>query len=283
MRHPRDFVRNWCQLVRLADVRAVLVLVVAAGCNLADKLVLWPPGAESANGARRELVTTSEGTLEVFTARNQPVEPAAFVLRFYGNADLANRWVASEAENLDAGPIEIWGVNYLGYGGSTGDATLENVALSARAAYAALAGRAHGRPIIVIGTSLGTAAALHVAAREPVAGLVLVNPPPLRQLVRSHGWWNLWLIALPVSWQVTNELDSIANARRSTAPAIFISSREDSVVPTDYQQQVIDAYAGPLRVLDNPGADHNDAVPAQIQLAITRAIAGWISTERALR
>jgi len=254
-----------------------LVLVICVGCvNLADKLVLWPPDADPAATGRR--VVIADG-IEVFVARNLPDEPRAFVLRFYGNADLANRWVAEEARLVDGVPLELWGVNYSGYGGSAGKATLANVARSALAAYDALAVRAAGRPIVVIGTSLGTAAALHVAARRKVAGVVLQNPTPLRQVIRSHGWWNLWLLALPVSWQVPAELDSIANARRATAPALFISSRRDSVVPVGLQQRVMDAYRGDWRVLDVDG-DHNDPVPEAIQRTVSASVRDMIGDQR---
>lgn len=263
---------------------AVLGWVVLGGCvNLADKLILWPPGAETTSGATRELVATPRGAIEVFVARSdRDREPEAFVLRFYGNADLANRWIADEAAAFGDAALEFWGVNYLGFGGSEGDATLSNVALSARAAFDALAVRAHGRPIIVIGSSLGTTAALHVAARRGVAGLVLENPPPLRQLVLHHGWWNLWLLAWPVSRQVPDELDSIANARRCTAPAVFISARRDRVVPVAYQQQVMDAYRGDWRVFD-VDADHNDLVPDAVQAEVRVAIRSMIDRARSAR
>ena len=240
-----------------------LLLVLCVGCvNLADKLVLWPPPAEPAPGARRVVIA---GGVEVFVDRNLEAEPRAFALRFYGNGELANR-VAEDVQLADI-PLEMWGVNYSGYGGSAGHATLANVARSALAAYDALAVRARGRPIIVVGNSLGTAAALHVAAHRKVAGVVLQNPTPLREVIRSHGWWNLWLLAWPVSLQVPGELDSIANAKRATAPAVFVSARRDSIVPVRLQQRVMDAYRGDWRVLDVDG-DHNDPVPAAVRQAV---------------
>jgi hypothetical protein len=39
-----------------------------------------------------------------------------------------------------------------------------------------------------------------VAANRPCAGLVLTNPPPLRNMIlQRFGWWNLWLLATPVA------------------------------------------------------------------------------------
>jgi uncharacterized protein len=100
--------------------------------------------------------------------------------------------------------------------------------------------------------------ALHVAANRPVGGLVLQNPPPLRQLILGrYGWWNLWILAGPVASRVPAELDSLANAPRVTAPAVFIASGDDGIIPASYHRRVIDVYAGPKRVIDMPGATHD--------------------------
>jgi hypothetical protein len=99
---------------------------------------------------------------------------------------------------------------------------------------------------------------LYVAANRPVAGLVLQNPPPLRRLILGYyGWWNLWVAAGPLASRVPPELDSIANGSRCSAPAVFISAGADPIIPARYHRMVIDAYAGPKRVIEMPGADHD--------------------------
>jgi pimeloyl-ACP methyl ester carboxylesterase len=155
---------------------------------------------------------------------------------------------------------------------------LKAIAETSLIAHDRLREAAGGRPIFIAGNSLGTTAALHVAANREVAGLMLTNPPPLRQLIRGHhGWWNAWLLAVPVSFGVPSELDSIANARRCRAPAIFVTSSRDEVVPLKYQQRVADAYGGEKRVLSREGANHNDAIEGSDQAWMTQQIE-WIWT-----
>ena len=112
------------------------------------------------------------------------------------------------------------------------------------------------------GTSIGATAALHVAAHRPVAGLILQNPPPLREMIlRRFGWWNLWLLAGPVALQIPKDLDSIANVRkRLVRAAIFLLAEKDEVVPPGYHKLVVDAYAGEKRVISLPSAHHNDPI-----------------------
>jgi pimeloyl-ACP methyl ester carboxylesterase len=261
----------------------MLWLVVIAFGHIADRLILWPTKhVEDAHGATRFTVPLGTGQLEVFRATStSPSTPTststpaeAFVLRFYGNADRAERWVAAEAAQWRDRPIELWGVNYPGYGRSTGPARLEAIGDAALAAYDALRAAAGNRPIYVFGTSLGTTAALHVAAEREVAGLVLQNPPALRQLiVGEHGWWNLWLLALPVSLQIPHTLDSVANAARTHCPAVFLLADRDEVVPHKYHRLVADSFAGPKEVLIQEGAEHNTPMSVDFAQRAHAAIA----------
>ena len=142
--------------------------------------------------------------------------------------------------------------------------TLTAMAAQSLDAYDELRGIAGDRPIFVEGFSLGTVPALCVAARRPAAGIILQNPPPLRELiVGAHGWWSLWLLAWPLSLQVPRELDSIANAKASIAPAIFLLAERDRTVPLEYQRRVADAYAGQKRIILQRGADHVAPLSAQ--------------------
>ena len=237
-----------------AGVLAGFCVLVAMFLNLPDQLLLFPTTqAIDPHGAIRKTVPFENGELELWTARSRLAQQRGraeiYVLRFYGNADRAERWVAADAEMWNERAVEIWGMNYPGFGGSTGSARLKRVAPAAMTAFDALRHEAGERPIVIFGASIGTAPALHIAAQQRVAGLILHNPPPLRQLVLSHGWWNLWLLAGPVAAQIPSELDSIANARAVHVPAIFLLAEEDEIVASRFQHLVVDAYAGEKRVL----------------------------------
>jgi pimeloyl-ACP methyl ester carboxylesterase len=248
-----------------AGVPAGFCVLVAMFLNLPDQLLLFPTTqAIDPHGAIRKTVPFENGELELWTARSRLAQQRGraeiYVLRFYGNADRAERWVAADAEMWNERAVEIWGMNYPGFGGSTGSARLKRVAPAAMTAFDALRHEAGERPIVIFGASIGTAPALHIAAQQRVAGLILHNPPPLRQLVLSHGWWNLWLLAGPVAAQIPSELDSIANARAVHVPAIFLLAEEDEIVASRFQHLVVDAYAGEKRVITLRGAHHNSPI-----------------------
>jgi hypothetical protein len=292
---------------RLLVICIVYLAVMFFG-HLADHLILFPTrGSINASGAVRKMVPFENGELEIWTAQSrraqQKRQADLFILRFYGNADRADRWVAADAEMWNDRAVEIWGMNYPGFGGSTGPAHLSKVGPAALAAFEELqhqaisknvvesavpsgsslnpalrAAHETARPIVVFGTSIGATAALHLAASRPsrIAGLILQNPPPLREMIlRQFGWWNLWSLAGPVALQIPRDLDCIANAKTSRARAIFLLAEKDEMVAPRFHELVVDAYAGEKRVVTLHGAYHNDPIEAAA-LADLNAALGWL-------
>jgi alpha/beta superfamily hydrolase len=237
-------------------------VVLPFGCN-ADTLVL---------GTNRQIIDPKTATekfiraegrqIDVWLARSpgaKVCEPKAYVLFFIGKGDRADRWICVVADSWGQLPVEIWGMNYPGSGRTDGPAKIASVSPDALAVYDALRVVAGGRPIFVQGGSFGTTVALSVAARRHVDGVILQNPPPLRELiVGEFSWWNLGLLSHRIAAEVPADLDSLANARQATAPAILLSAGSDHTIPPKYHRMVIDNYAGPKRIIDMPGRGHDD-------------------------
>lgn len=260
---------------------AVSCLALISSAPMADRLILFPTTDPlNPRGAIRKSVPFEQGEVELWTAKSRIAQRRGradtFILRFYGNADRADRWVAAEAEAWDDRAVEVWGMNYPGFGGSTGPARLARIAPAALAAFDVLKQEAGEQPIVPFGASLGTVAALHVAAHRPVAGLILHNPPALRQMILGQfGWWNLWLLAGPVAAKVPADLDNIANAKRVRVPAIFLLAENDEVVAPRWQKLVVDAYAGEKRVINLGGAHHNSPIEGAAVADLHKAL-DWL-------
>ncbi len=249
--------------------------------HLPDHLILFPTRAPiNAGAAVRKTIPFESGQVEVWIGQSQLARSNGiadiYVLRFYGNADRAEHWPAAEAEMWNDRAVEIWGMNYPGFGGSTGPAWLSKIGPAALAVFDELKRHAADRPVVPFGTSIGATAALHVAAHRPVAGLVLHNPVPLREMIlRRFGWWNLWLLAGPVALQIPKDLDSIANARAIHAPAVFLLADKDEIVAPRYHRLVVDAYAGEKHVISLRGAHHNDPIEGTALADLSSAL-DWL-------
>ncbi len=261
----------------------VVVLIVAFALHVPDQLIVSPaPGDMKAPNAVRSMIHYSGGDLDACAARSALATnraPELYVLFFSGNEDRVNPWtagVAQEWEESTGKAVEAWGVNLPGFGLSTGPAYVHRLGAAGLAAYDAVRAKAGSAPVVIQAASLGTLAAMDVAANREVAGMTIQDPPPLRDLVLEyHGWWNGWLLSVPVALWLPSDVDSVANARRCRAPCVFITSGNDRVIPPKYQQRIVDAYAGPERHVVIPHGKHTarpDAVTA-MEIAKDRA---WI-------
>src|SRR3954451_14686929 len=150
---PRPSRRLWPRA--LVTMALILVAGWAVGAGCADRLVLAPStDHRDAGEAVEQRLPFEGGQLQIWTARSPGVvvgEPRAFLLEFCGNGTRAENIAAYLAKRWGDRPIEVWAVNYPGYGGSTGPPRLRTVGPAALAAYDALAQRAKGRPIMTGG------------------------------------------------------------------------------------------------------------------------------------
>ncbi len=267
----------WLRCASIVLGWVALCAIIPSCVSLADKLVIFPqPSEGAAPPAEQHFVREGDASIELWRVPHP--QARGYAVRFYGNADLADRWVTSEGRVYGELGIELWAVNYPGFGMSQGPASLEGVANAAAIAFDHVKSLAGDKPIVVIGTSLGTTAALHVSATRPAAGAILVNPPALREIiVGEYGWWNLWILAKQVARQIPDTLDSVSNARASKCPALFVSSTKDEVVLPKYQQLVFEAYAGEKSLVTRPDALHNTPLDPGVHTRIHEALRKMIA------
>ena len=238
--------------------------------NLTDRLVLQPTTHTIFETLlTRETIPASDGDLEIWTAAQRPsIESAheALWIKFPGTGGRAERSSARPAEQWPHCDSIVWTVNPFGYGKSSGQATLQRFPEMIDLVVEAAIDRYPNRKIIVSGTSLGAISALSLASRYEVAGVLLRNPVPIHQLISQR-----WRYAIPslglsrlIAAQIPESLDALENSKRCTAPIVIVSAQQDSIVPAKFQNQIIENYAGPKRILRLPNADHADPIPSSL-------------------
>jgi hypothetical protein len=146
----------------------------------------------------------------------------------------------------------IYLVNYRGYGGSSGEPTESGLTSDAVAVFDELAGQ-HSA-ISVIGRSLGSGVAVHLASVRGVRRLVLVTPfDSLVNVARAHFRY------FPVSLLMRDRYDSGRLVPSIRAPVLIIIASNDEIIPRARSDALVAAF-GPSRarvtVLD--GVGHND-------------------------
>ena len=244
--------------------------------SLANRLILDNTQHEiDPEDRKRVAITCGRDEIEAWVTTSENPQVDVFCLKFPGTG--------GRAENSGPHPCEIisdefecWTINPPGYGTSTGKACVQKMAATCDSAWQAVYQRANGKPIMAAGNSLGCMYALYVAARFPVSGVLLRNPAPIHQLIRErYSWWNFGLANRWIASQVSTEMDSVVNAARCMAPALFVCSEKDRMIPPRIQEKVINAYAGPFSRFMIVDGDHDTPVPEQQVEQYRLAVEKW--------
>lgn len=175
---------------------------------------------------------------------------APAMLCLHGNGgNLSNR-VEKMRIFHDAGAAQLW-VEWRGYGESRGRPGEPGLYRDARAGRAWLRARLPGAKLVLYGESLGNGPAVELAAEEAPAGLIVdsgfTSVPDMAALVLP--WLPPALIA--------SRYDNLSKLPRVKAPALFLHSREDDVVPFAMGRRNFEAAGGHKRFVEMRGT-HND-------------------------
>ncbi|MGY1803769.1 alpha/beta hydrolase [Blastococcus sp. SYSU D00922] len=250
-------------LVRTAVVIVVLfTLLVGLLWAFQRSLIYLPdPGpvgsASTALPGARDVRLATEDGLELaawYLPAPAPAAPAVLV----ANGNGGHRGLRTPlARALHAEGLSVLLFDYRGYGGNPGSPSESGLALDARAAREFLLseGRVPPGRLLYFGESLGAAVAAGLAVEHPPAGLVLRSPfVDLAAVGREHYPF------LPVRALLRDRYPVAEQVRRIQVPTTVVYGSADVIVPPAQSRAVADASAGLHRVVEVPGADHNDLV-----------------------
>lgn len=170
----------------------------------------------------------------------------------------------SEPIHLNRGSFARWFpahtvylVSYRGFGASEGQPDEESLASDALALFDYVRLQHPRIGIDVIGYSLGSGVAAHVAARRPVRRLALITPyDTLADVGQAHYRW------LPIRLLARDRYDSVSNLSRRTGRTLVVRAGKDKVIPANCTQRLIDALPRRPQVLELPNAEHGNVAMA---------------------
>ncbi|MDX1579179.1 MAG: alpha/beta fold hydrolase [Gemmatimonadota bacterium] len=175
---------------------------------------------------------------------------------FHGNAGhLGDRGTIAAA--LSGLGLDVLLADYRGFGLSEGKPSEEGLYADAEAMYHWLVEErgADPRKLFLLGNSLGSAVAVYLASRRPVAGIVLLGAFTHTPAIARHRL--SWLPGWYLDWNVAR-FDSLARLPEVRAPILVGAGSEDAVIPPDEARKVYEAAPQPKRWLLAEGAGHND-------------------------
>jgi pimeloyl-ACP methyl ester carboxylesterase len=245
---------------------AAILAIVVIGFPLLmylmqDRLLFFPQPlseARRAEIARRypsveEIVLDSEGQkLHAWHIKGDPL-----VIYFGGNAEEVS-WMIEDAATRVPG-IGWLLVSYRGYGASEGSPSEAAISADALRWYDYAVKDLGAKEVVAFGRSLGSGAAVFLAANRNLSSVILVTPFDSLVEVAKHHY-----PVLPVSLMLKHRFDSAARAPAIKAPLLCIAASRDDVVPALHARKLYDAWGGPKRWVEIEGAGHNSTDGAPV-------------------
>ncbi|NNN28174.1 alpha/beta hydrolase [Pseudomonas nitroreducens] len=227
---------------------AVSLLLALGGCS---SLLFYPSDDVAITPARAKLefrdvtFTTADGVRLAgwWLPAKAGVPVRGTVLHLHGNGgNMA--WHLGGAYWLPEQGYQVLMLDYRGYGKSEGEPSLPAIYQDIDAAFAWLdkAPEVQGKPVILLGQSLGGAMAVHYLGMHPerqkkLNAVVLDGVPASYRDVAQYTLstsWLTWPLQVPLSWLVPDGDSAIRSMPRlSGAPVLFFHSIDDTIVPLD--------------------------------------------------
>ena len=236
----------------------VLYLATALGCAaLQRKLIYFPTVAPASELDRFAAVHGLErwknaAGQDIGWQRKSPTQPPrGRVLITHGNGGCALHRVDFANPLRETAAMDVFILEYPGFGDRAGQPTESSLFAAAEDAYLTLPKTA---PIYLIGESLGTGVASHLAGGHPeIAGVLLFAPyNSLVDVAQHHA------VILPASLILRDRFASEEYLSRYHGPLAILVGGRDDVVPEQFGRRLFDGYTGPKQIWRVPQAGHND-------------------------
>lgn len=199
---------------------------------------------------------------------------AAWVIAFHGNNGYVADTFTQARTALFFGQLglNVVAFDYRGTGFSDGEISLKLARDDALAMHDFAAKKAAGKPLFVVGWSLGSIFASHVgASRESVAGLVLLAPIASEGVAASFH-----AVAAP---EVAEGMRNAAELRGYRNPLLVIHGTRDNVIPIAQGREDYEAAASSdKRFVAVDGKGHGDGI---LSIEADAAIAAFFAKQLA--
>lgn len=171
------------------------------------------------------------------------------LLYFGGNAEDVDLNAPSFLNAFNGYTVYL--VKYRGYGESTGTPSESAIYADALLIYDALS--AEYQQVSVIGRSLGSAVATHVAAQRSIEKLALITPfDSVQSLAQAQ------FPIYPMGLLLKDKHDSQARASRITAPTLIVAAEQDRMIGLKHTQRLGEAFPTAVDFQIIESADHNN-------------------------
>jgi pimeloyl-ACP methyl ester carboxylesterase len=228
----------------------ILLAVYVAICALLffrQRSMIYYPTPEASNARAEDLrIKTEDATIQLWRLSADSTDA---LLYFGGNAEDVSGNIDDFGKHFSGHAIYL--ANYRGYGASTGTPSESAILRDAEILFDEVSGQ--HRNVIVVGRSLGSGVAVHLATARDVARLVLITPYDSIANVAADKF-----PIFPVSLLLRDRFDSVRLAALIDIPTLVVAAQEDEIIPVKHARALSNTIRRDLlKFVIIDGAGHN--------------------------
>ncbi|MDM8557276.1 alpha/beta fold hydrolase [Candidatus Parabeggiatoa sp. HSG14] len=199
-----------------------------------------------------EITTDSGIQLHGWLLKKSHQEKTPLVIYFGGNSEEVSGMAYHFERFADCSLLLI---NYRGYGLSEGKPSERNLFNDAETIFDNIIQRQDIDPngIVAMGRSLGTGVAVHLAARRPLKGVILVSPyDSIFRVAQRH------FPFVPIKLLLKNPFNVIKLAPSITTPMLALVAQQDTLIPAIHSHRLANKWGGATKIKQIENANHDN-------------------------
>ena len=235
----------------------MIILIALPGCDLQHNLLYYPstfmPSKESLTANNIQCWPSNAGNYKGFVSTSESNHVKGTIIVFHGNAGTAADRIYYIKALVTLGYRVIL-AEYPGYGargGKMGETSFVSDAKeTVQDAY-----KHYGRPLFLLGESLGCGVAAAVAKEPPVTidGILLITPwDTLLSVANSKFPW------LPLRFFMKDKYDNMSNLNGYQGRIAIVGAERDEIIPMRHTVALYQSLPGRKAMWVVKGAGHND-------------------------
>lgn len=233
-----------------------------------DRFTFFPdretviPVSDIPSFAAEHLIRTTDGeTLQSFHFHHKGILSRQLIIYFHGNAgNLYQRLEpASRLYQMDQ---DVLLVSYRGYAKSTGTPSEQGIYTDGTSAFQYAVDKLGYREgdISILGRSLGSAVAIHIAQYRNIKSVVLITPLTSgKEMAVAMGLGMLKFLA-------GDSYNSVEKINNIAAPILIIHGDKDEVVPYHMGKKLYDVFQGTKKMITIKNGRHNNLTEVDANL-----------------
>ena len=233
----------------------IILVLLLMSCNfLINKMAFYPEKEKEGMPLPeriKEIFIETEDKENLQCYLIEDVANRSILIYFHGNAgNLSHR--LPDLLKIHSMGINVLGVSYRGYGKSSGRPSEKGIYNDGSAALSYIKNSYNSQDIYVLGRSIGSTVATHIAQNQDIAGLLLISPLLSgKEQAKRQG------LSI-ISFLAGESFDNKSKINRVNCPVLIIHGTQDEVISFSQGAELFKRYKGKKSFIKIEGAGHNN-------------------------